>query len=65
MTIQRRIGKEDNLNLHGKGYMPILSDPEEKKAAESFTSSFPYFVRTMKRFNVSGSYTLVSAFLPV
>lgn len=58
MTIQRRIGKEDNLNLHGKGYMPILSDPEEKKAAESFTSSFPYFVRTMKRFNVSGSYTL-------
>lgn len=42
------------------GCMSMKSAPEEKMAAESFVSSFPYFVRVMKKFNVSGSYTLVS-----
>lgn len=40
------------------GCMSMKSAPEEKIAAESFVSSFPYFVRVMKKFNVSGSYTL-------
>lgn len=40
------------------GCMSMKSAPEEKIAAESFISSFPYFVRVMKKFNVSGSYTL-------
>ncbi|CAH1442773.1 unnamed protein product [Lactuca virosa] len=40
------------------GCMSMKSAPEEKMAAESFVSSFPYFVRVMKKFNVSGSYTL-------
>ncbi|KAH9758456.1 B3 domain-containing protein [Citrus sinensis] len=36
----------------------IKPEDEEKKVAQSFISAFPYFVRKMKRFNVSGSYTL-------
>ncbi|KAJ8748053.1 hypothetical protein K2173_011639 [Erythroxylum novogranatense] len=31
---------------------------DEAKAAKSFTSGFPNFVRIMRKFNVSGSYTL-------
>lgn len=58
----RKSGKERG--LHEKrgssmtGCMSMKSAPEEKIAAESFVSSFPYFVRVMKKFNVSGSYTL-------
>lgn len=37
-----------------------LSTQEAERAARSFTSSFPNFTKVMKRFNVSGSYTLVS-----
>lgn len=37
-----------------------LSAQEAEKVARSFTSSFPNFTKVMKRFNVSGSYTLVS-----
>lgn len=36
----------------------IKPEDEEKKVAQSFISAFPYFVRKMKRFNVSGSYSL-------
>lgn len=38
----------------------MKSAPEEKMAAQSFISSLPHFVRIMKKFNISGSYTLVS-----
>ncbi|KAJ6679207.1 B3 DOMAIN-CONTAINING PROTEIN-RELATED [Salix purpurea] len=31
---------------------------DEERAAKSFTSGFPNFVRIMRKFNVSGSYTL-------
>lgn len=41
-----------------KGCMSLKSAPEEKLAAKSFVSSYPHFVRIMKTFNVSGSYTL-------
>lgn len=40
------------------GCTSMKSGPEEKIAAESFISSFPYFVRVMKKFNIGGSYTL-------
>ncbi|PWA60097.1 B3 DNA binding domain-containing protein [Artemisia annua] len=40
------------------GCMSIKSEPEERIAAESFISNFPYFVKVMKKFNVSGSSTL-------
>lgn len=36
---------------------------DEERAAKAFTSGFPNFVRIMRKFNVSGSYTLVSVLL--
>ncbi|KAJ9186677.1 hypothetical protein P3X46_002223 [Hevea brasiliensis] len=53
--IQKRIGKDENLPDRVTG--SILSQ-REKRVAQSFISCFPYFVRIMKRFNISGSYTL-------
>ncbi|KAL4273397.1 hypothetical protein GQ457_13G020020 [Hibiscus cannabinus] len=53
-----RIGKEVDLNPHGSGCIQIVGEYEETKVAQSFNSRFPFFVRIMKRFNVSGSYTL-------
>ena len=41
----------------------MLSASEAEGLARSFTSPYPNFMKTMKRFNVSGSYTLVSGFL--
>ncbi|KAH6834547.1 hypothetical protein C2S53_011340 [Perilla frutescens var. hirtella] len=41
-----------------KGCMSMKSAPEEKMAAQCFVSSYPHFVRVMKKFNISGSYTL-------
>ncbi|MBA0828100.1 hypothetical protein Goarm_012819 [Gossypium armourianum] len=57
-TILKITGKEDDLNLHGSGCIQMIGEFEEKKVAQSFNSCFPFFVRIMKRFNVSGSYTL-------
>lgn len=62
VPIWKRFGKDDDLKLHERGHVSIFSE-REKRVAESFISCFPYFVRIMKRFNVSGSYTLVSFFL--
>lgn len=39
--------------------MSMKSAPEEKIAAESFLSNLPHFVRIMKKFNISGSFTMV------
>ncbi|KAL1546691.1 B3 domain-containing protein-like protein isoform X1 [Salvia divinorum] len=41
-----------------KGCMSMKSAPEEKMAAQYFVSSYPHFVRVMKKFNISGSFTL-------
>ncbi|KAG4208204.1 hypothetical protein ERO13_A03G116300v2 [Gossypium hirsutum] len=57
-TILKITGKEDDLKLHGSGCIQMIGEFEEKKVAQSFNSCFPFFVRIMKRFNVSGSYTL-------
>ncbi|EEF52478.1 conserved hypothetical protein [Ricinus communis] len=56
VAIQKRTGKEDR-NLADRGYGSIFLE-REKRVAQSFISCFPYFVRIMKRFNISGSYTL-------
>ncbi|KAG9150364.1 hypothetical protein Leryth_014554 [Lithospermum erythrorhizon] len=51
----------NSVQRHGsqaKGCMSLKSAPEEKLAAESFVSSYPHFVKVMKKFNISGSYTL-------
>ncbi|XP_057424767.1 B3 domain-containing protein Os03g0620400-like isoform X2 [Lotus japonicus] len=56
--IHCRSGKEDD-HYYLSGVSPSkLSAHDEKKVAQSFTSPFPHFVRIMKSFNVSGSYTL-------
>ncbi|XP_031127344.1 B3 domain-containing protein Os01g0723500-like isoform X1 [Ipomoea triloba] len=49
---------QDKLGSSTKGCMSLKSAPEEKIAAQAFISSFPHFVRVMKKFNISGSYTL-------
>lgn len=53
-----RSGKEDDHYILSGVSLSNVSAHDEKKVAQSFTSSFPYFVRIMKSFNVSGSYTL-------
>ena len=58
-SIHNKVSKEDDVYMRGRGCMSMLSAHE---VAQSFTSSFPYFVRIMKSFNVSGSYTLVGCF---
>ncbi|VFQ99137.1 unnamed protein product [Cuscuta campestris] len=57
-SVQKGTGSQDKLCSFTKGCMSLKSAPEEKIAAKSFTSSFPHFLRVMKKFNVSGSYTL-------
>lgn len=54
LLLEARTRKEDEESLHARK----LSRRDEEKVAQSFTSSFPRFVRIMKRFNISGSYTL-------
>ncbi|KAL3617772.1 hypothetical protein CASFOL_038093 [Castilleja foliolosa] len=53
-----RFGSLDKLGSQTKGCMSMKSVPEEKMAAQYFISSFPHFVRFMKKFNISGSFTL-------
>ncbi|CAJ1972635.1 unnamed protein product [Sphenostylis stenocarpa] len=57
-AILHRSGKEDDPYFLGGVSLSNVSAQDEKKVAQSFTSNFPYFVRIMKSFNVSGSYTL-------
>ncbi|CAA0830147.1 Unknown protein, partial [Striga hermonthica] len=54
----QRFGSFDKQGSQTKGCMSMKSVPEEKMAAQYFVSSFPHFVRVMKKFNISGSYTL-------
>ncbi|XP_054799393.1 B3 domain-containing protein Os01g0723500-like isoform X2 [Prosopis cineraria] len=51
-------GKEDDQYMHSRVCLSKLSSYDEKRVAQLFTSSYPYFVRIMKSFNISGSYTL-------
>ncbi|XP_027331110.1 B3 domain-containing protein Os03g0619600-like isoform X2 [Abrus precatorius] len=57
-SILYRSRREDDHYMLSGISLANLSAHDEKKVAQSFTSSFPYFVRIMKSFNVSGSYTL-------
>lgn len=52
------IGAEIGSEARSKLRMMVALD--EEKAARSFGSSVPHFVRIMRKFNISGSYTLVS-----
>ncbi|KAG4953493.1 hypothetical protein AAZX31_14G076600 [Glycine max] len=53
-----RSGNDDHHYILSGVSLSNVSAHDEKKVAQSFISSFPYFVRIMKSFNVSGSYTL-------
>ncbi|KAM3237247.1 B3 domain-containing protein isoform X1 [Capsicum annuum] len=57
-AIRKPTSSQDKQGSFTKSCMSMKSVPEEKLAAESFVSNFPRFVRIMKKFNVSGSYTL-------
>ncbi|KAL0438641.1 UNVERIFIED_CONTAM: putative B3 domain-containing protein [Sesamum latifolium] len=59
--IHKRFGSLDKQGSHTKGCMSMKSAPEEKIAAQYFVSNYPHFVRVMKKFNVSGSYTLTKS----
>lgn len=54
---------EGELGSQGVAGVRMMAALDEKKAAKSFTSVFPNFVRIMRKFNISGSYTLVSDFV--
>ncbi|XP_047328187.1 B3 domain-containing protein Os11g0197600-like [Impatiens glandulifera] len=56
--VRSKINLEDKQSSYTKGCMSMKSAPEEKLAAQCFSSSFPHFFRVMKKFNVCGSYTL-------
>ncbi|KAL2498316.1 B3 domain-containing transcription factor VRN1 [Abeliophyllum distichum] len=56
--IQKKLGSLNKQGPHAKGCMSMKSAPEEKIAVQSFVSNFPHFVKSMKKFNISGSYTL-------
>ncbi|KAI5410600.1 hypothetical protein KIW84_055934 [Lathyrus oleraceus] len=49
---------EDELSSQAKAGLRMLFALDEQRVAEAFTSDFPNFVKIMKMFNVSGSYTL-------
>lgn len=61
-VVHRSRGVEDELGSQGRSGLRMMLALDEERAARSFTSCFPNFVKIMKRFNISGSYTLVSLF---
>lgn len=58
-VVQRKKGIEEKLSSQNKGSTRMMLALDEERAAQSFCSSFPTFVRIMKQFNISGSFTLV------
>lgn len=60
---QKIIRSKHKVQPHARVFKSLFSIPEEERAAKSFTSQFPFFVRTMKKFNVISSYTLVSVLI--
>ncbi|XP_017243497.1 B3 domain-containing protein Os01g0723500 isoform X2 [Daucus carota subsp. sativus] len=54
----RRKNKQLQQSPQIRSFMSMKSAPEEKIAAESFLSNLPHFVRIMKKFNISGSFTM-------
>ncbi|XP_062024097.1 putative B3 domain-containing protein Os03g0621600 [Rosa rugosa] len=56
LVTRRKKSVDDELGSKAELRMRLTLD--EEKAARSFTSCFPNFVKIMKKFNISGSYTL-------
>lgn len=50
----------DNMNGKGDGFnVNCVQVSSAQEVAQSFSSTYPFFVKIMKSFNVGGSYTLV------
>ncbi|XP_058725213.1 B3 domain-containing protein Os01g0723500-like [Vicia villosa] len=58
LAVPRKHSVEDELSSQAKAGLRMLFALDEQRVAEAFTSDFPNFVKIMKMFNVSGSYTL-------
>ncbi|KAK7310473.1 hypothetical protein RJT34_08025 [Clitoria ternatea] len=58
LAVQRKHRVEDELSSQAKAGLRMLFALDEQRIAQAFTSPFPNFVKIMKKFNVSGSYTL-------
>jgi hypothetical protein len=58
-AVPRKHRVEDELSSQAKAGLRMLFALDEQRVAEAFSSPFPNFVKIMKKFNVSGSYTLV------
>ena len=59
-VVHRSRDLDDELGSQVKGGLRMMLALDEERAARSFSSCFPNFVKIMKKFNISGSYTLVS-----
>lgn len=62
---QNRNNVEAKMDSTPGGNLRTMMALDEEKAARSFNSRVPHFVRIMRKFNISGSYTLVSTLLCV
>ncbi|KAA0057171.1 hypothetical protein IC582_007543 [Cucumis melo] len=56
--VNRRTSVKGDLILPARPGLRAMLARDEERAAKSFVSCFPSFVRIMKKFNTSGSYTL-------
>ncbi|XP_022976045.1 B3 domain-containing protein Os11g0197600-like [Cucurbita maxima] len=56
--VNRRTSVKGDLVLPARLGLRAMVARDEERAAKSFVSVFPSFVRIMKKFNTSGSYTL-------
>ncbi|CAK9317199.1 unnamed protein product [Citrullus colocynthis] len=56
--VNRRTSVKGDLVLPARLGLRAMLARDEERAAKSFVSCFPSFVRIMKKFNTSGSYTL-------
>lgn len=59
-VVCRKKGVEDELGPQARSGLRMMLALDEERVARSFTSCFPNFAKIMKKFNISGSYTLVT-----
>ncbi|PON70123.1 B3 DNA binding domain containing protein [Parasponia andersonii] len=58
LVVHRSRDVEDELGSQARSDLRMMLALDEERAARSFSSCFPNFVKIMKKFNISGSYTL-------
>ncbi|GAU15367.1 hypothetical protein TSUD_04360, partial [Trifolium subterraneum] len=58
LAVRRKHRVEKDLSIQAKAGVRKLCTLNEQRVADAFGSPFPNFVKIMKNFNVSGSFTL-------